>query len=208
MKSPHSEAIDYYAALGLEKCCSVEEIKIAYRKLSMKHHPDRDGGDRSEFKEITVAFEVLSDPDRRAHYDATGTDKSPGSNLVESAVAGMLMSAFTNENKDPFELMRNQVNQSIAKHSKNHSEGKRQKQMLLKKIEKFKKHNAKTTNTNGRDFILQSLNHSVALIEKSIQECQNGMDFDKDVLKFIENLSCPPDQRISPIMYPTVTWNV
>jgi len=68
---------DYYKILGVEKSATQDEIKKAYRKLAMKHHPDRNPGNKSaeeKFKEITEANEVLSDPDKRKKYDTLGSN--------------------------------------------------------------------------------------------------------------------------------------
>jgi curved DNA-binding protein len=59
---------DLYQILGVNKNATEEEIKQAYRKLAMKHHPDR-GGDEKQFQEIKNAYEVLSDPVRRQQHD-------------------------------------------------------------------------------------------------------------------------------------------
>lgn len=69
-------AKDYYAALGLEKNANEEDIKKAFRKLALQYHPDRNPGDKGaeeKFKEINEAYQVLSDSDKRAHYDQFGT---------------------------------------------------------------------------------------------------------------------------------------
>ncbi len=58
----------YYDILGVSKTASQDEIKKAYRKLAMKHHPDK-GGDEHKFKEISVAYDTLSDPQKRIEYD-------------------------------------------------------------------------------------------------------------------------------------------
>src|SRR6185369_6160311 len=67
---------DYYETLGVPKNASEEEIKKAYRKLAMKHHPDRnqegDKGSEAKFKEAKEAYEMLSDTDKRAAYDQFG----------------------------------------------------------------------------------------------------------------------------------------
>jgi molecular chaperone DnaJ len=66
---------DYYAVLGLEKGAGDEEIKKAYRKMAVKFHPDKNPGDKTaeeQFKELGEAYEVLSDPQKRALYDQYG----------------------------------------------------------------------------------------------------------------------------------------
>jgi len=60
--------MNYYDILGLQRGASPQEIKTAYRKLAMEHHPDR-GGDESHFQRISQAYETLSDANKRARYD-------------------------------------------------------------------------------------------------------------------------------------------
>ena len=59
---------DHYQTLGVGPNASEAEIKKAYRSLAMKHHPDR-GGDQAKFKDISAAYETLSDPQKKADYD-------------------------------------------------------------------------------------------------------------------------------------------
>ena len=65
---------DYYKVLGVEKNASAEEIKKAFKKLAMTHHPDRQGGNEAKFKEINEAYQVLSDQNKRERYNQFGSD--------------------------------------------------------------------------------------------------------------------------------------
>lgn len=66
---------DYYAALGVERGASADEIKKAYRRLAQKHHPDvsKEPGAEAKFKDIAEAYQTLKDPEKRAAYDALGS---------------------------------------------------------------------------------------------------------------------------------------
>lgn len=66
---------DYYEVLGVPKDASADVLKKAYRKLAMKYHPDKNPGDKAaeeKFKEAAEAYDVLSNPDKRARYDQFG----------------------------------------------------------------------------------------------------------------------------------------
>jgi molecular chaperone DnaJ len=66
---------DYYEVLSVSRTASDQELKVAYRKMAMQYHPDRNPGDHTaeeKFKECSEAYQVLSDPDKRAAYDRFG----------------------------------------------------------------------------------------------------------------------------------------
>ena len=72
---------DYYEILGISKNASAEDIKKAYRKQALKYHPDRNPGDpdaEKKFKEISEAYEVLSNEEKRQIYDRYGKDALQG----------------------------------------------------------------------------------------------------------------------------------
>jgi curved DNA-binding protein len=61
--------MDYYSILGVSKNASDKELKSAYKKLSMQHHPDRTGGSDEKFKQVNEAYSTLKDPRKRQEYD-------------------------------------------------------------------------------------------------------------------------------------------
>ncbi|MCA1704795.1 MAG: DnaJ domain-containing protein, partial [Actinobacteria bacterium] len=73
-------AQDHYLTLGVARDAGPDEIKRAYRRLAREHHPDANGQDpqaEEKFKEVSRAYEVLSDPDKRQRYDTYGDERGP-----------------------------------------------------------------------------------------------------------------------------------
>src|SRR6266480_1624581 len=86
---------DFYKILGVKKDAKPEEIKKAYRRLARKYHPDVNPGDKAaedRFKQMSEAFDVLSDPKKRKVYDRFGQYSD---NLANAAEAGTAGSTYT-----------------------------------------------------------------------------------------------------------------
>ena len=105
---PSSEFKDYYAILGANKTASASEIKKKFRQLALKYHPDRNQGNKqaeAKFKEVSEAYEVLSDVEKRSQYDRFGkywhqadSTSGPGSHSTRTNVDvnGMDFSQYGN----------------------------------------------------------------------------------------------------------------
>lgn len=95
---------DYYEVLGVPRDADAETIKKAYRKLALQYHPDRNPGDKTaeeKFKELAEAYEVLSDPQKRAAYDEYGHAAFDARARAARATGG-----FAGGFHDPFEIFR------------------------------------------------------------------------------------------------------
>jgi len=85
--------INPYEILGLDETATEAKIKKTYRSLSKKVHPDK-GGSHEKFLELRRAYTVLSDSDRRKHYDATGEIDEKGTTLFQDQVVGEIAKLF------------------------------------------------------------------------------------------------------------------
>jgi len=91
---------DYYKTLGVEKTATEDEIKKAYRTLAFKYHPDRNPGDKvaeEKFKEITCAYEILGDAEKRRTYDLGGYS-DPYANSANSQQSYQRQYQYTYQN--------------------------------------------------------------------------------------------------------------
>jgi curved DNA-binding protein len=100
-----TEYKDYYAILGVKKTANISEIKKNFRQLALKYHPDRNQGNKaaeSKFKEISEAYDVLSDEDKRAKYDNFGQYWEQGSGSRQTNNATSRNNSSTSRSKVDF----------------------------------------------------------------------------------------------------------
>ena len=97
---------DFYEVLGVSRTADEKELKAAYRKLAKQHHPDANSGSKTadqKFKEISEAYDVLKDPQKRAAYDRFGHQAFDGGMGGQGPFAGGFGPEFTSSMSDVFE---------------------------------------------------------------------------------------------------------
>lgn len=132
--------MDYYNILGVNKNSSQDEIKKSYRKMSLKHHPDRKGGDAEMFKKINEAYEVLSDVQKKRNYDMTGN--SEGNPFMRAGMHGgmpngmddIFSSIFGNGNMNGININHGMPNVRIFRNGQQVFGGKQKPSAINKKI--------------------------------------------------------------------------
>lgn len=111
--------MDYYEILGVSRNATADEIKVAFRNLRSRWHPDKDGGDDEKMQAINVAYDTLYDADLRAKYDrelnlGSAEDRRQACDQI-SAVFGLWIDNPHADLNDPVEFLHNSVHETLER---------------------------------------------------------------------------------------------
>lgn len=174
-----------YEILGLEPDATSNAVKAAYRQLSMKHHPDRHGGNADKFREVQQAYDVLGNEERRKIYDETGATGSPDHTRqkAEHIVADLLVQALAEVDAevtgstsmfdaihrptDPIKMAAATLTNSIASNLREQTKAKNSIKQLHRSLRRIKR----STGTNLVETALRGkLEQSESFLVKAAEE--------------------------------------
>jgi DnaJ-class molecular chaperone len=166
-------ADNLYDILEITEEATQDEIKKAYRKLSKENHPDV-GGNEDDFKDIAIAYDILSKPERRAEYDATGkTDfKDPFIAKMSEFIQHMLIPALESNPDfiDPIDLAKDVIKESIVKAVSI-------KEKIKSSIKALEKKSKKVIRNDGKDnLVLMMINVKLKVYHKDIINVENELE--------------------------------
>ena len=133
--------MNFYERLNVAADATGDTIKKSYKALARKYHPDKPSGDTETMQEIQLAYSVLSDPDKRAHYDRTGDEMPPHQDPVEAILSSLFMHLIGQAMEQDFNILTS-ARESLSKEIQS---AKTQKASALTHSKRLKKLLARVT---------------------------------------------------------------
>lgn len=183
-----------YEKLGVSPDATQDEITKAYRAKSRKLHPDA-GGDKSEFAELSHAYEVLSDPEKRDRYDKTGRFGTEPS-MIEATVASLTVQAFTSGNTNPLKWIQDQIDAQRSSYKSEKSKHESELKNIRESLSRFVECNSDTDNVETRDFMVGVLENQIASLEVQIENDLTNIKLGTDILAYLNGIryTSPPQK--------------
>lgn len=178
--------MSHYDTLGVAKDASPEDIKAAYRRLAQRYHPDKNHGEAAAgaaamFLDVQKAYEVLSDPERRAQYDATGSDARQQT-LAEEAKA-MLLTMFDRALAADGDAVANVAAQLREAKSTMHAE----RADLQRAVAKFEKRSGRIKVKAGENLAQMLLDQAIKTRRERIAVLDRGLLVQAEAVRTLEN---------------------
>ena len=174
---------DLYDILGVSKDATLKEIKSAYKELSKKYHPDKEGGDQEKFKEINNAYRILSDEAMRNDYDLTGNTDTNKFNKIKKIAVDLFFETISSLGdqalyEDVFKRMINKLYSDISQARQGNNVNKNA-------INNFKKLKSRI---KGKDnFFLNIVEDKIIQIEEMCKRNNEKIVTMEETIEFIKN---------------------
>lgn len=156
----------HYETLGIDKTADAAAIKAAYKSAAQKHHPDK-GGDEEKFKAITKAYEILSDPQKRARYD-TGKDPEGATEAQREEALSALFLSVLDKFGDSIDIIE-EMRAHFRKQKQTIAADITITRQLIRKREKII---GKVIRKSGENFIVVHMRRDIAQKQAMIQGCE------------------------------------
>ena len=182
-------SIDYYEILGVERTATQNEIKKAYMKKARKNHPDA-GGCKEEFQLISLAYTVLTDPDKRDRFDRG--ESVDGSNPMLDTLSSLIQEAF-GKSEDPMHYIKAEAKKQILSMRAGLIKNEELSRKVRKKLDKLTTANKKTKNTIGLAFIVDTMNRFIVTGEEACRGIQKSIELYESILLYVENIEYPSE---------------
>lgn len=190
--------INPYDTLGLDKDCTSEQIKKAYKMAAKKHHPDKEGGDNKKFALVKTSYDTLKDKKKRDDYDKYGViDENQSVGSKEETVANRLRQIFVAvlsriplDDLPYTDIIKEMKIEVIKKTAQLESQlqqartGKDATQKILKKLEKKLKRKGGKPN-----FLLDLLRHSLTESNQQVYQIGKEQDIQQEMLNMVAEFS-------------------
>jgi len=180
--------MNHYETLGVTPEATPEDIKRAFRKKASEAHPDREGGSTEQMQAVNKAWEVLGDPQKRAHFDATGQDQEGPT--VDDEARNMLMhlfgAALDADVRDVLANVRQTLELARANLSKMQSDVKAKRERLVKRTGKVK---AKT----GENLVQMLIDQKCNDMAEAIQHMGRGLMVNQKAQEMLKDFESDPE---------------
>lgn len=192
---------DLYATLGVSRKARKATIVKAFRRLAMKHHPDR-GGDRAEFEKIEAAYSILGDDAKRKRYDETGEVDGPAQNILadvmqvlgpcyQDVLKSIIESGRSPEHTDVCKMMRDAIGNKISEINREMAKPKRVLASYQKLLGRW--------SAKDQPNLMDGLTRQMAdALRDQIKQMQAFADRNKQALEFLKAFSFKFDPQEMP----------
>ncbi len=188
---------DLYKILGVSRDATTEQIKKAYRKLAHQKHPDK-GGDEAEFKQLVVAYSILSNDDKRRRYDnGESVDSVDQVTSTEQQAFKLLMETFISFVNAVPDTSRFNIFDKIKEHM-----GNMNAQMyngineLTLRIDKYEKTKKRIKSKNEKNMFVMGLDNEITQANRNIEKIKEQIEVVKEANKVLDDYGYDFEQAV------------